>query len=132
MKNNFLVFALAIGTSLGLSSCTERQRDRVEHQADRAADKVESAADKAADQVERTADKAGDKMSEAATTTAVKSKLAADVRLSTLTSINVDTTGHVVTLKGHVPTAADRENAALVAKSVDGVVAVTNELIIKP
>ena len=132
MRKNFITFVLTVGLALSVSSCTQRQRDRAENQADRAADKTESAANKAADKVESAADKAGSEMTEAATTAAVKSKLAADVKLSTLTRINVDTNGHTVTLSGSVPTAADRTSAAIVAKSVDGVTAVVNNLIVKP
>lgn len=132
MRKNFITIALTAGLALSVSSCTQRQRDNAEGQADRAADKVERAADKAADKVERAADKAGEGMSEAATTTAVKSKMAANVRLSTLTSINVDTVGHTVTLTGSVPTAADKTSAELAAKSVDGVTSVVNNLVVKP
>jgi hyperosmotically inducible protein len=121
MRKQSMMAVMVLGAALCASSCTERQRDKVETQADRAADKVESAADKA-----------GDKMGEAATTTAVKSKLAADVRLSTITSINVDTHGNVVTLTGTVPTSADRTNAEMVAKTVDGVTTVVNNLVVQP
>ena len=132
MRKNFITIAFTVGLAISASSCNQRQRDNAESKADRAADKVERAADKAADKVENAADKAGDKMSEAATTTAVKSKLAADVKLSTLTSINVDTNGHTVTLTGTVPTAIAKTSAEDVAKSVDGVVAVVNNLVVKP
>ena len=132
MRKNFMTIAFTVGLALSASSCSQRERDQAERQADRAADKVESAANKAADKVESAADKAGAEMSEAATTAAVKSKLAADVKLSTLTRINVDTNGHTVTLTGTVPTAVDKTSAEVVAKSVDGVVAVVNNLVVKP
>lgn len=113
-RKSLLTIAVLTGAAFTSVSCTERQRERTENQAERAADR------------------AGNEMSDAATTTAVKSKLAADVRLSTLTSINVDTNGHVVTLSGSVPTAADKEMAEAAAKSIDGVTSVVNNLEVRP
>ena len=64
-------------------------------------------------------------------TTKVKSALAADVGLKTLTGINVDTSGSVVTLKGSVDTAANKSRAEQVARGVEGVSSVKNELIVQ-
>lgn len=64
-------------------------------------------------------------------TTKVKSALAADVGLKTLTGINVDTTGSVVTLKGSVDTAANKSRAEQVARGVEGVSSVKNELTVQ-
>ena len=64
-------------------------------------------------------------------TTKVKSALAADVGLKTLTGINVDTTGSVVTLKGSVDTAANKSRAEQVARGVEGVSSVRNELTVQ-
>ncbi len=61
----------------------------------------------------------------------VKAKLAADVQLSTLTNIEVNSTNGVVTLAGQVRDESDRIAAERVARSVDGVVRVNNELQIK-
>jgi hyperosmotically inducible protein len=58
----------------------------------------------------------------------VKAKLAADVRLSTLTNVEVNSTDGVVTLAGKVKSDGERRMAAEVAHSVDGVVRVNNEL----
>lgn len=44
--------------------------------------------------------------------------------------INVDTNDHVVTLKGTVPTAAGKRRAVLLAKRVEGVHNVVDELVI--
>ena len=71
-------------------------------------------------------------MDDAGTTTSVKTKLAADVRLSTLTSIKVESTGSTVSLSGHVPFAADKAKAEAVAKSVDGVTRVINHIEVQP
>jgi len=58
----------------------------------------------------------------------VKAKLAADVRLSTLTNVEVNSTDGIVTLAGKVRSEEDRRMAGEVARSVDGVVRVNNEL----
>jgi hyperosmotically inducible periplasmic protein len=99
---------------LFVSSCTERQQQKAETEAREAG---------------RTAER---KVDNAATTASVKAKLAADVRLSTITSINVDSNGDTVTLSGRVPTADDKRKAEEVARSVDGVARVINNLEVVP
>ena len=73
----------------------------------------------------------GRQVDDAAIKTAVKAKLAADVKLSTLTNIEVNSTNGVVTLAGQVRDETDRMQAEQVARSVDGVVRVNNELQVK-
>jgi hyperosmotically inducible protein len=73
----------------------------------------------------------GRQVDDAAIKTAVKAKLAADVKLSTLTNIDVNSTNGVVTLSGQVRDESDRIAAVAVARSVDGVVRVNNELQVK-
>jgi hyperosmotically inducible protein len=73
----------------------------------------------------------GRQVDDAAIKTAVKAKLAADVKLSTLTNIDVNSTNGVVTLSGQVRDESDRVAAVAVARSVDGVVRVNNELQVK-
>ena len=65
---------------------------------------------------------------DAAIKTSVKAKLAADVRLSTLTNVEVNSTNGVVTLAGKVGSDEQRRMAGEVARGVDGVVRVNNEL----
>jgi osmotically-inducible protein OsmY len=70
-------------------------------------------------------------VSDATITTKVKSALAADVGLKTVTGINVDTdAGGVVTLKGKVDTADQKKRAEMVAKKVGGVKSVKNQLTV--
>jgi hyperosmotically inducible protein len=97
-----------------VSGCSERQQQKVETEAKEAGRATER------------------KVDNAAMTTAVKSKLAADVRLSTLTSINVDSSGDIVTLTGTVPKTDDKRKAEEVAMTVDGVRRVINNLEVKP
>ena len=63
-------------------------------------------------------------------TAKVKSALAADVGLNTL-KIDVDSAGNTVTLKGTVDSADKKQRAEQVARKVDGVATVRNELVVK-
>src|SRR5262245_3219605 len=70
-------------------------------------------------------------VSDAAITGKVKTALAADVGLKTVTGINVDTDNDgVVTLKGKVETADQKKRAGEVAKKVGGVKSVKNQLTV--
>jgi osmotically-inducible protein OsmY len=79
----------------------------------------------------KTTSSPGRQIDDAAIKTSVKAKLAADVKLSTLTNIEVNSTNGVVTLAGQVANPEQRRLAAEVARSVDGVVRVNNELQVK-
>jgi hypothetical protein len=64
---------------------------------------------------------------DAAITAAVKSKLATE-KATTLTSVDVDTLDGTVYLNGTVRDAAAKQRAAALARQVDGVIAVENNL----
>ena len=64
----------------------------------------------------------------AALTGKVKTALATDAGLKTMTNINVDSADGVVTLKGKVDTAEMKKKAEEIAKKVDGVKSVKNQL----
>ena len=89
---------------------------------------VLSAASVAGTSACRTTQSAGKQVDDAGIKVAVKAKLAKDVRFSTLTNIEVNSTNGVVTLAGQVKSEADRAAAAEIARSVEGVVKVNNEL----
>jgi hyperosmotically inducible periplasmic protein len=93
----------------------------------RAADKADAKTDEAQAKAREAGDRAGDATSDAAITTKVKSKFLADTSISGL-KIDVDTTNHVVTLTGTVPTAAEKTRAVAVAKGTDGVKSVIDRL----
>jgi len=76
------------------------------------------------------AQRAGAFVDDSYLTTAVKTKLAGDEGLKSF-DIKVITTAQVVTLSGTVPTSALRDQAETVAKSVDGVKGVTNNIEVK-
>ena len=63
-------------------------------------------------------------------TASVKSKLAADTRTSA-TAVNVTTNEGVVTLTGTVNSAAEKTQAETIAKGVEGVKSVTNNLTVQ-
>ena len=66
--------------------------------------------------------------SNATLTTKVKSALARDSGMGTMTSIDVDSDKGVVTLKGKVDSAEAKKKAEEVAKKVEGVKSVKNQL----
>lgn len=68
---------------------------------------------------------------DAALTAKVKAQMIADGRISP-TRVNVDTTGAVVTLKGIVPTQAEKAAAEEIARKVEGVKSVTSQITIDP
>jgi len=70
----------------------------------------------------------GTQRDDTAIKTSVKAKLAADVQLSTLTNIEVNSTNGIVTLAGKVHNPDEKRFAEQVTKSVKGVVKVNNEL----
>ncbi|HTO87465.1 MAG TPA: BON domain-containing protein [Thermoanaerobaculia bacterium] len=76
----------------------------------------------------KTTTTAGTQVDDAAIKTSVKAKLASDVRLSTLTNIEVNSTNGVVTLAGQVHNPDEKKLAETIAKSVKGVVKVNNDL----
>lgn len=76
----------------------------------------------------KTTSSPGRQVDDSAIKAKVKTKLASDVRLSTLTNIDVNSTNGIVTLAGQVHNPDERKLAAEVARSVEGVVEVHNEL----
>ena len=71
---------------------------------------------------------AGAKLGHAAMIARVKAKLANDVGLATVTSIDVDATGEVVTLRGTASSVQQKELAEKAALQVAGVRRVVNDL----
>ena len=70
------------------------------------------------------------KVDDAAITASVSAGLAKDPDLSAI-KINVDTKGGAVSLKGPAPTAAAKARAEEIAKGVQGVTSVDNQLEVK-
>jgi osmotically-inducible protein OsmY len=108
-----------------LPSAPERaqNREKVQAQTDKATEKLPSAEERAKNRETVSSGTAG-----AALTTKVKTALASDAGLSTMTNIDVDSKDGVVTLKGKVDSADMKKKAGDVAKKVSGVKSVKNEL----
>jgi osmotically-inducible protein OsmY len=121
-----------------------QNREAVRNQADKAEDKLPSARERAenreklqeklpsAEERAQNRERVSSTASSAALTTKVKTALASDVGLRTMTNINVDSDDGVVTLKGKVTTAEAKKRAEEVAKKVDGVKSVKNQLTVEP
>src|SRR5947209_3487457 len=88
------------------------------------------AVEKTKEKTKAAASKTGEFLSDAAITTAVKTKLLG-VKDVIANDINVDTNEGVVTLKGSVPTEAQKTRAAEIARGTAGVKRVVNELTVQ-
>jgi len=129
-------FAIPAFAQTGTTPSTqERAQNR-----DKVQDKLPSASERAenreklneklptADERAKNRDKVSTGASNAALTTKVKTALAKDAGARTMTSIDVDSEQGVVTLKGKVETAETKKKAEEIAKKVDGVKSVKNQL----
>ena len=134
-SQGFRVSGILLSLVTGASLLTACGRDVDDQSARQSADqtvasaerRAESATTEARRDMGEAAGAVASKSKDLAITAEVKSKLARDERLSAL-AINVDTDGGRVVLRGSAPDTEARSHAAELAKSVDGVVAVNNEL----
>jgi len=122
------------------SSERAQNREAVRDKADKVEDKLPSANERAenrekmneklptAEERAKNRETVSRGASNAALTTKVKTALASDVGMRTMTGINVDSNQGVVTLKGKVDTAEAKKKAEAIAKQVDGVKSVKNQL----
>jgi len=108
-----------------LPSAQERAQNREKVQ-----DKVESTKEKmpTAEERAKNREKVSSTASNATLTTKVKTALASDAGAKTMTNIDVDSNNGVVTLKGKVDSADMKKKAGDIAKKVEGVKSVKNEL----
>ena len=75
---------------------------------------------------------AGGKLDKAALIAKVKAKLASDVGAATVTQVEVDVVGHLVTLNGTVSSQEQRRQAETAARDIDGVTGVVDRLRVQP
>lgn len=134
--------ALAVATLISLSACEQRKDDRtVGQQVDSAIATAEQKTDRAAAEIKKEVAVARDssgqavgslsaKVKDAAITTGINAELARDASLSAL-KIDVDTSEGRVALHGTAPDTAARERATQLARKVDGVVSVDNQLQVR-
>jgi hyperosmotically inducible protein len=104
-------------------------RADAERAAQSAENKMEQSAANAANTVSNAADSAMHKIDDATITAKVNASLAKDPDLSAL-KINVDTVNGTVTLNGPAPSTVARDRAETLAKAVEGVTAVNNQLVV--
>ena len=127
------LIAIAVATAFSLPALAQQtlpndkeraqNREAVKNETDKATSKLPNEQERAQNRREVSKSAAG-----TALTTKVKSALAADVGLKTVTGIDVDSADGVVTLKGKVSSADHKKRAEAVAKKVDGVKSVKNQL----
>jgi hyperosmotically inducible periplasmic protein len=121
-------FALpAFAQQQNLPSAQERaeNREKVQQKTDKMQEKLPSAEERAGNRREVSKSAAG-----TALTSKVKAALAREEGMKTLSKINVDSADGVVTLKGKVESAEAKKKAEQVAKQVDGVKRVKNQLTV--
>jgi osmotically-inducible protein OsmY len=83
-------------------------------------------------QAKNAAANAGVELDHAALLAKVKTKVASDAGLSTITNVNITIAGSVVTLSGTVANENQKKAAAMAASQVDGVTQVQNRLTVQP
>ncbi len=142
--NRAMIAAIASAFALGVAGCGEKPSQssadnygkNLQQPADTASSKIERAADSAEQRLERAADaaekkleSAGKTLDDAAVTAKVKSALIAEPNLKAM-SIDVDTTGGVVTLKGTTANFEQKQKAEQLASTIEGVRSVRNELVV--
>lgn len=103
----------------------EKTKEGVEKGVGKSEEGVGKAADSTADALHKTSAK----MSDAAITTKVKSRMT-DESLLKGSAIDVDTSNHVVTLKGTVASSVAKTRAGTIASGTDGVTRVNNQLVV--
>jgi hyperosmotically inducible protein len=135
------LIAVAVAGAFALPAFAQQRNDTTLPNAQERAQNREAARDKAdeaksklpsAEERAQNRERVSSTASNATLTTKVKSALASDVGLRTMTNINVDSEEGVVTLKGKVTTADAKKRAEAVAKKVDGVKSVKNQLQVEP
>jgi osmotically-inducible protein OsmY len=143
MRRKFAMGCIALGVSLCMS-CSDTQQERAQERAEQArqeAKKLGNEAKQEARQLNhqikqalnsKESRQAAQKLDRAALVAKVKAKLATDVGLSTVTSVDVDATGHVVTLRGTVKSPEQKRQAERTVAQLDGVTRVVNELQVSP
>ena len=121
----------AVSAVLLLSAGCDRKEDTTAgEKVDNAVATTQQETHAAANTVENKAENVGQTIDDAAITTALKGKYVLDDELKAH-DINVDTVNGVVTLTGAAPSQPAIDRATSIAKTVDGVKDVQNQLTVK-
>ncbi len=133
MRSSFKLIPLsaALVLVLGLAACGRDESQTVGQGVDKAIGEIKAESQSAKEATEAAARKLGDATVDAAITVKVNSALVADDHLRAM-NINVDTKDGRVSLMGIAPDAGSRDRATALAKAIDGVVDVDNQLRVEP
>jgi len=112
------------------AGCDRKEDTTAGEKLDNAVANTQQEAKTAANAVENKTENVGQTIDDAAITTALKGKYVLDDELKAH-DINVDTVNGVVTLTGAAPSQGAIDRATTIAKSVDGVKDVQNQLTVK-
>ena len=127
-----IALALTLAASLA-AGCKQSDTQRAEDEAKKAGDQATAALQQAGQEVKQGAEQLGREakplLDDATLTAKVKAKLAADPEVTAYT-IDVDTSGAVVTLSGHVESADESAEAEKLARDTEGVQSVVNRLTV--
>ena len=129
----------------GLGERAEALGERVGRKAEALADKVERNAEALADKVDREgireagssvattignqAERAGEALGEARLTAKIRAKMALDDTIEAR-RLNVDTAGTVVTVRGSVASASQRQRVLQLARETEGVTSVVDRIVV--
>lgn len=143
-RSTAIAAALTAMAIASLSACNRNDDDgrtagqrvdgavaKVEQKADEVKADMRAAGQEAKQGASGAMDTVTKKARDAAITTSVNAELVKDAQLSAL-RIDVDTIDGRVALRGTAPDAASRERATTLAARVEGVMAVDNQLMVKP
>lgn len=136
-----LAAALLVGSVVVAVACTAQSSDQSKRDAGAALDGAKAGAGTALDATKKAGSEAIDASKDIAlatgaavtdgwVTTKVKAKFADEIALEH-SDISVDTTNHVVTLKGSVRSSAARSRAVEIAAGTEGVARVVDHLVVK-
>jgi osmotically-inducible protein OsmY len=125
-----LTIAAIAGVVAAGAACSDREADQAKRNTAEAVDAARAGAEKVAEKTKEVAVATGEAITDGWITAKVKAKFADETRLNG-SSINVDTTDHVVTLSGAVASSAGVARAAEIAEGTEGVKRVINQLVVK-
>lgn len=138
--SKWLVLATFGGAVIAGSACTQKATDEattgiastvdtLKADGERALEATKEGAAVVIDETQKTVSETGEAVTDGWITTKVHAAFVGETLLKG-SNINVDTTNHVVTLKGSVGSDAAKAHAATVAGGIEGVTRVVNELVV--
>ncbi len=132
VENQLVVDLSATKSTTGtMKSKAKEGAEKTKEVAEKVGEKTKAGAAKVVEKTKEGLSKTGEVITDAWITTRVKSKFVGEDLLKN-SDISVDTTDHVVTLRGTVMSAAGRARAVAQAKEVEGVHKVVDALTIGP